>query len=432
MPFNASMLCICCAACFACAATQVSAASSFDEFQTPVFDVTQTIDTTEADKTNWKQTATYTIGVDDDSNTIINRLAYRAQWEGLSSENNFWTIDTKLRIFDDQDLQHDSDKQLDYDLNFNSLYLQKSFDQHSVKAGYQTVSLGFMDFITTTNVFTPQDFTEAVFTAPEDARIGQPIVYWTRYQLKQQWDVMLNLYPVENKYPGSNLRQILTGALGTDNFILQDGLPDALDEPELLIRTSRQNGPHEQQWIIASLLQNDPELQQLSLTPNIVYRTVYPRYDLFAGAYSYTTGNNQWKLEATYKNKLKPLDAFGTELDESSLALGWEYNANGDYTLTIEAANTQRHLPTNAVAGIETQFDQTVASWRKDFLHETVNVTVYIGENNPGSIKISSLSIRYTPIDDWVFELLSTYIDSDNNEFNLFTTHTMLRASYYW
>jgi len=412
-------------------------ATDFDQFQTPDFDATSVVENSETEDTPWKNQFKFSTGINDQNNIIINRLSWRPQWQGLQDEYTYWSIDAKLRVYDQQDMQFDSSQELDYDLNILSLYLQKTYTKSSLKAGYQTLALGYMDLLTVSNIFTPQDFSEPLFIDPEDSKIGQPIINWSWYSEKRQIDLYINLYPAENRYPVSNLEQILTDFLGTNNFTLNDGLPDAGSEPEVLIKIQSQNDKHEYQWIIASLLQNDPNLKPVSLSIPVIFTTEYPRYEMLAGAYSYTKGNHQLKTEASYKNGLKPIDAGNLTIHETALALGWEYNANGNYTLTIESVKTWREIPGQS-AGliaediIETDLDQTVASFRKNFLNETVSLTILFGNINPGDINITSLAISYTPVDDLIFELIATEIDSDDNQYNIFTSSTLVSGSYHW
>ena len=405
-------------------------AAGFDDFQTPEFDVTSLTSNTEPES-NWKNTLSYTNAIDDDSDTVVNRLSWRLQWEGLQDENNYWVIDTKLRLFNKLDMQHDSNESIDYDFNLNSLYLQRSFDQSSLKAGYQTITLGFMDYINISNIFTPQDFSEAVFTSPEDSRIGQPIINMTWYHQKQQIDVYLNLAPAENRYPSNNLEQALETLLGNNNFSLQDGLPHAFEEPELLLKIQSQYNKHEYQWVVGSLLQNDPTLEPVSVSPPVIFSAEYPRYTFLAGAYSFTHKNHQIKVEGSYKNGITPVDTGNLKIDESTIAAGWEYNANDNYTLTIETSTLYRDLPLPNNL-IEKEQDQTIISSRKNFLNETIATNLFIGSINPGDIEVSSLSISYTPVDDWIFELIITDIKTDNSQISVFSSNTLLKASLYW
>ena len=411
-------------------------AAEFDIFQIPEMDTAT--DSLDADQTSWKNTLSYSLGVDDNETTIINRLSWRLQTERLV-DDLFWVIDSKLRVYDERDMQHDSDQRFDYDLNLNSLYAQYSDDAYSLTIGYQTNSFGFMDLINVSNLFTPQDLSEAVFTAPEDTRIGQPVINASWYLTNSQLDIFINLSPAENRYPRSNLQEIVETFLNSTDVALEDGLPDAFEEIEAVVQWQQQLDKHEYQLYLGSLIQNDPNLKPISLIMPYVFKLEYPRYSFAAGAYSYTSGNHQLKLEGSYKDNLKPIDTGNQSVDESVIAVGWEYNANGAYTLLLEASVTERHLP-NQITGlfpasmIENQLEQTAISWRKNFLNETLSANFYAGISKPGDIEVISASVQYTPVDDWVFELIVTDINTHDADalFNIYSSHTLLKASVYW
>ena len=409
-------------------------AAEFDIFQMPEIDITS--NSVEADQPPWKNTLSYNVGVDDNEITSISRLSWRLQTEKLV-DDLFWVIDSKLRIYDERDMQHDSEHQLDYDLNLNSLYAQYSIDAYSVTIGYQSNNFGFMDLINVSNLFTPQDLSETVFTSPEDTRIGQPVINISWYLTNSQLDIFINLSPAENRYPRSNLQEIVETFLNSTDVTLKDGLPDAFEEIETMVRWQQQREKHEYQLYLGSLIQNDPNLKPLSLTPPFIFELEYPRYSFASVAYSYTLSNHQLKLETSYKNNVKPIDSGNQSVDENVLALGWEFNANGAYTLLLETSHTERKLPAQITglipaSQIEKNLSQTAISWRKNFLNETLSANLYAGISNPGEIEIISASIQYTPVDDWVFELVITDIEAKDNQFNIFSSYTLLKASHYW
>lgn len=383
-----------------------------------------------------KKTLSYSTGIDENNHTVVNRLEWRLQWEKLD-DKNFWVIDGKARLFADDDLQYQDNDNTHADLKLYSLYVQRSFDQQSIKLGYQTVIFGYMDLVNVSNIFTPQDFSEAVYTAPEDSRIGQPVFSWSYYLEKSQLDVLVNFSAEKNKYPQSDLRDIIEGFSGSSNFTLNDRIPDFFEEPEFAVKWQQQSGEHEYQLIVASLLQNDPEIEAVSLLPPAMLDLEYPRYEFVSAAYSFTDGTHQLKLETSYRNDVKPLDAFGHTLDETGLALGWEYNANGAYTLLLETVNTFRSIeaPFSSLIPpdmVEDSLQQTAISWQKNFLNETLATVIYFGYLYPGNTRITSVSLRYSPADDWLVEMITTQVDSDEDSGDLLSDQSLLRLGYYW
>lgn len=393
-------------------------------FDMPVFDATAGIDNTaRQQRSPWRHTLSYDSGWDASQTRIINRVGWRLQWEGLVSANNYLVVDAKLRAFAEGDLQNSLSRGTDSQAKLNALYWQHSLSHSSWKLGYQVINLGVMDMLSINDVLSPWDYSEAAYTSPEDARIGQPMIVWTWFGQARQWDVYLNLSPDRNHYPA-----------GTEaNLAAQFGITDlhatSPQQMELVLRQRSHQGASDQQWLLGSLIQNDPNL--VPLGPGSA-RLEFPRYSLAGYGYSYTSGNHQWKLELAYKQGLKPLDAPATQLDQLDSALGWEYNANGNWTLGIEAGRSDRSLPADALSGIHKQLSQVAMRWAKPFFHDTVNLTLYAGQANPGTVTTTSAALSYSPRDDWYIELLSTHIDSRNSLYQLLPSSTGLGIRYHW
>ena len=382
----------------------------------------------------WRNTLAYDKGWESRGGSVnINRLSWHVQWEGLLGENNYLVLDSKARLFAVDDQQNSLTSGIEPELKLNALYLQRSLSRSSLQVGYQIVSLGMMDMLGLNNILTPTDYSEAAFTSPEDARIGQPIVAWSYFAKQGQWDLYLNLGPDSNRYPAGTEEALLTQMLGSSNFHLTNGLPDAFEQSETVLRRSWSSGAHEHQWLLASLLQNDPEILAVNLAlPTPEYTTHYPRYGMFGYGHSYTGGNHQFKQELSIKQGIKPIDALGEKLDQYELGLGWEYSANGSYTLAIEGSYSVRVLAPAAPAGVEKNLQQLTARWSKSFLHDALGTTLYLGLGMPGDISTTAVSLNYSPRDNWFIELIATEINSQISTVGLLPSSTSLRLSYHW
>ena len=172
------------------------------------------------DPSPWRNTLAYDRGwVSSDGSVNVNRLSWRVQWEGLLSENNYLVLDSKARLFAVDDQQNSLTSGMEPELKLNALYLQRSLSSSSLQVGYQVVSLGMMDMLGLNNVLTPTDYSEAAFTSPEDARIGQPIVAWSYFARQGQWDLYLNPGPDSNRYPAGTEEALLAQILVAVTFI---------------------------------------------------------------------------------------------------------------------------------------------------------------------------------------------------------------------
>ena len=60
------------------------------------------------------------------------------------------------------------------------------------KAGKQIVVWGKADAAVVTDIMSPRDLTELVFTSLEDARLGQQMLILDHFSANSQWSVVFN------------------------------------------------------------------------------------------------------------------------------------------------------------------------------------------------------------------------------------------------
>lgn len=415
------------------------AAESTSPFMLPDFDATSGFDASSdmepeevktAEPTSpWRNTLAYDSGWKASIGSVnVNRLSWRIQWEGLVGKDNYLVLDSKARLFAEDDQQNSLSSGSEAELKLNALYLQKSLTSSSLRVGYQVISLGMMDMLGLNNVLTPLDYSEADFTAPEDARIGQPIIAWSYFAKQGQWDLYLNPAPDRNRYLAGTEENLCAG-----NCTIQNGLPNAFEQTETVLRRSWIEGPHEHQWLLASLLQNDPTLELVDpMASPQIFAATYPRYNMLAYGHSYTSGNHQLKQELALKQGIQPLDALGMKLDQAELILGWEYSANGNYTLALETAYKHRVLNNAVPSGINKSLSEFAARCNKSFLHDTLNATIYVSYLRPGDISTTAASLKYSASDNWYIDLTVTDIQSQSSDIAVIPSNTNLKISYIW
>lgn len=93
----------------------------------------------------------------------------------------------------------------------NELFIQRSFDQHSVKLGRQTIVWGEADGNSVLDVINTTEIRDLSIVNIEDARLGQQFLVWDWFGDKAIWSNFINLYPEFNPAikPGSPLFQPL-------------------------------------------------------------------------------------------------------------------------------------------------------------------------------------------------------------------------------
>ena len=83
----------------------------------------------------------------------------------------------------------------------NELYLQRSFDDHSVKFGRQTVVWGETIGNSVLDVINHTEFRDFSIIDIEDARLNQWMLVWDIFQEQSSWSSFINLYPEFNPAP---------------------------------------------------------------------------------------------------------------------------------------------------------------------------------------------------------------------------------------
>ena len=385
------------------------AVEASDGFEMPDFDVTTATDMESYQPSAWRHTLSYEHGWAEEGGSVVQRLGWRPQWDGLLGENVFFALDAKLRVYGAKDRLTPSGEDYTTDSRIRSLYLQTSGEQWAVLGGYQVVNLGHMDIVTISDVFAPWDYSEPAWTAPEDARLGQAMLAVSRFLPSGSLHAYVNLRAELTRYPVDNLNEQVTALLGTPVFQLEDDRPDYFQRSEVVLRYQHSAGNTEQEVILASVIQNDPALEILALLPVPRLRTVYPRYTLAAYALSHVRDNVLWKLELAWKDGIRPLELNGLEMDSLDVGVGMEYNAAEDWHLTVEASRYYRQYPAGAVITRRDPW-QVALRWSRDYLNQTLTLVAFAAHAEPGPVNTTSLSLQYSLRDDLVLELASTHL----------------------
>ncbi len=419
---------------FAASSLNVLAAES-EGFDNLDFDVTTAdgVDTTR--DTRWRHSLSYEHGWAEEGGSIVQRLAWRPQWDGLIGDRVFFSLDARLRVYGSQDRFTPAGRDHTGRMRIRSLFLQSSGEQWAVLGGYQVINLGFMDIVAISDVFAPWDFSEPAWTAPEDARLGQPVLAVSHFSGAGSLHAWVNARAEVTRYPVDGLGEQVAALLGTTNFVLDDDAPDYFARGEVVLRYQHAHGDIEQEYILASLVQNDPAFETTALFPVPRLRAVYPRYTMAAWGLSRVRDNVLWKVEAAWKQGIRPSDTNGVEVDSLDLGVGMEYNAAEDWRLTLEASRYFRQYP-SAVAATTDDPWQLAARWSRDFLNQTLSVVAFAARSQPGRVTTTSLSLTYRLQDDWIVELAATHVDV--GEATLLAplletaSATVLRARYHW
>jgi hypothetical protein len=94
-----------------------------------------------------------------------------------------------------------NNKKIDAEYRINEFFLQRSFDQHSIKFGRQTVVWGETVGNSVLDVINHYEFRDFTIIDIEDARLNQWMVVWDYFGEGSNWSSFVNLYPEFNPAP---------------------------------------------------------------------------------------------------------------------------------------------------------------------------------------------------------------------------------------
>jgi len=328
---------------------------------------------------------------DDTDRITLNRTSLQMQWEHLFAFRYFVRFDGKAAYnaaYDYLDYPERTRGHYRFFTRVYSLFLQTGSRNNGFKLGQQIVVWGEADGAVVTDVISPRDFTESVFTRIEDARLGQMLIKADRYTDSGQWTLLLNPDPQVNIYaePGHEYAAPpLTGTFENNNIgieIIPEAKPShSLEDTEIGGRWKKTFGKSDLSIMAATTLNNSPVLESrgISLQENIILRPVYPRYTMIGAAANRALGNFLFKGELACKlgrrfNHINLLADHGlVEKNVVDAALGLDYDANGAWQATVEISEQHILNWDSAICFVRRDETGLYFNWSKDFLNQTLN-----------------------------------------------------------
>ncbi len=332
-------------------------------------------------------------GTEDSANSS-RRLDLRLQWEQLLDNGMFVRLDNKFILRHSVDQQLEADETVALDNRLRELYMQKNVDDVTLSIGQQIVVWGEMDSLSVTDIFAPWDYSEFVFTAPEDARIGQPIIQSQWYRNNSSLQLIYVPWPQVNEYPTGNGNEVLATLLGNTSFTINEHLPDAFEEDEVGLNWQQSTDAYDVSLMLARVRSNDPVF---STSNNINFDSRYPAYRMAGVSANYATDTVLWKGEFSYYDDLFLADS--ATANSRQLAVGFDYEANGAYNLSVEHAHQQVRGDLPAVQKVHTS--QSALRWSKNFLHETLVATYFFSYQWQYHDRVHSANLDYDINDTW-------------------------------
>ena len=386
-------------------------------------------DTSQASSSNWPvYSIRYQLGVNanqlDDVNT--NRLDLRLQHEKYWGSQWFSRFDGKA-IFRQMNNEYlgftEDNNETTYDSEFpiREAYFQTSRQQWTFTLGYQKIAWSEFDTVEINDVIAPKDFTEFAFTAPEDARLGQPLILAQHYGKHGQWDTLINLDPEVNQYPGGGAEGLLNLSVQGTEFSVETEEPEAFKDIEFATRWYKTQDKMDYAILAGRLYGNDPTFLSVSGDTSLgntnnpsppTFTAKYSPFYLFGASANYSAGQFLWKAEFAYKADIQLAGFDDTKLDVLDMGIGFDFDANGAYNATVELMN--QHLM-EAHSGLDRDSTQINVRWGKSFFNEDLDLTYFFSYQWQHEDVVHSFLADYQWTDEWQVGASLTLFESGSN-----------------
>lgn len=128
-----------------------------------------------------------------------NRLGANIRYQNAFAPGWLLQASAQIRIYLNDDYQYRAEgDSIDIESRGNELFVQRSFDQHSIKLGRQTVVWGETSGNSVLDVINTTEFRDFNIIDIEDARLNQWMLVWDYFGEDSNFSSFVNLYPEFN------------------------------------------------------------------------------------------------------------------------------------------------------------------------------------------------------------------------------------------
>ena len=128
-----------------------------------------------------------------------NRLGANIRYQNAFAPGWLLQASAQIRIYLNDDYQYRAEgDSVDIESRGNEFFLQRSFDQHSIKLGRQTVVWGETSGNSVLDVINTTEFRDFNIIDIEDARLNQWMLVWDYFGENSNFSSFVNLYPEFN------------------------------------------------------------------------------------------------------------------------------------------------------------------------------------------------------------------------------------------
>ncbi len=319
---------------------------------------------------------------------VTNRASARVEDGRLFGGHYFLKFDGSFNynvVYEDEDYPRAIRNEYRIQRRWREGFLQASFGPVSITLGKQVIVWGKADGAVVTDVISPRDRTELIYTSLEDSRIGQRMLAVDFYPANnQRLSIVLNPDPRVNLAAPPGHAYVPASAFDELAVQLQSAQHPqmGIEYLESGIRWSGTSGKNDYALMLADVLDNEPVYQAEGYTaelyPRLKLQPQYRRYRMLGGGFNSGSGNIVWKAEAAaFHDKSHSTTDYAinggiVRKDMIAGAAGFDYNSPGHYQLTLEASNMNIRDWQNSILAERENESLIYGSWAKSFMHETL------------------------------------------------------------
>ena len=350
--------------------------------------------------------------LNEPAEVLVNRSSLRLKWNRFFGSRYYMAFDGKALAYYGDDLRADQGSDVTPGSNIKEFYVQGNWGRNSVSLGRQLVIWGETETATVTDVFSPRNLTDFIFTSLDESRIGQIMLKLQRHDDYGQWTLLANPDVQTNEQP-----QIFTESI--DDFIIRDRA-DAIDGHEYGLRWKRPIGGADYSLMAATLIDNDGVLHAAGSRNGMpLLDREYHRYEMLGGAANLNYGRIGVELEAAFnrgfphqKSDLRGMVKRNRLLTAATL----KYSPSGVRELVFGAANTYVHGDTEALEVVDKSTWDFRFEWLEKYLHDTLSLSYTFQYQLDTDHTLNQLSSRYAFTDDLFVRLDLFMIDGIGND----------------
>ncbi|OUS30138.1 hypothetical protein A9Q99_06565 [Gammaproteobacteria bacterium 45_16_T64] len=325
---------------------------------------------------------------------VANRASIRLQWEKGFGGGLFFRADAKSSFdgvyeqskYQDNETVKQAKQEYQQQNEVREFFLQGSRADYSISVGQQVIVWGKADGAVVTDIISPRNVTESVFTTVEDSRLGQTMIIAHYYEelfnaskSQQQWSFILNPDVRVNQYamPG---HPYYVSPAGIENAIIEQDDPEfSIEHGELGLRWTYTEGKFDIAIMAADVVEDDPVFEWIGITPSFqpVISTFYGRYQMLGGGVNIGVGNFVIKSELAYKNNRHLNTGDMLDITQRSIwdaAAGFDYDASGVFDASVELSHQHVMNWNDSFAGVERNSSTLYGAVGRYYNNDTVRL----------------------------------------------------------